>query len=459
MTRKRPTLRTRITLAYSIALMCGLVVFASITIVILDTSSRSSLDQTLLSGTRTLRALLEVRNGDIRFDESDRSQLAHVIGVKLGGAVYDAHGRVEISSTQAIPNGVQLAAQAAREGPRFLTIGKSGALLRVVAVPVRDGNRVAGVTVLWRPTDFIEDLDRRSAIILAAAIPFIVGFAILVGNTIAQRGLLPLRRMADLTSEIEAHDLSRRVDDPGTSDELGRLCKTFNRMLDRLQGAFERERRFTADASHELRGPLSVMKIESELALRRPRARAEYQRTLQVIATEVDHLESLTTGLLGAARASEAETPLETINISEVIKSIKSRVQALAQSRGVSITANCNADHYVRSDPRGARRVLFAVLHNALKYSPAGGCIDITCTDEKDVTSVEVADEGPGLSSETLKRAFDRFWRGSGGAEREGTGLGLAIAQGIMHACGGTITLRNRVGGTGAVVTVVFLRT
>lgn len=458
MMHQRATLRTQLALAYSIALILGLVAFGSIAIAILDATARSALDQTLLAATHSVRALVEVRNGDVRFDETDRSQLAHVIGVKLGGVVYDAGGRVEIASTQAIPQGVRANARSVRTGTRFATIGKPGALLRVLAVPVRQGGHVAGVIVLWGPVDYIEDLDRHSAIVFAIAIPFITGFGMLVGNMVAGRGLLLLRRMAELTSEIEAHDLSRRLDDPGTNDELGRLCATFNRMLDRLQAAFERERRFTADASHELRGPLSVMKVESELALRRPRERTEYQRTLRVIAVEIDHLEALTAGLLSSARASETAASLEAVNLSEVLESVRTRLAPLTLNSAVSVTIDCNASRYVRSTPGGAARVLFAVLHNALKYSPPGGCISVMCTDERDVTSVEISDDGPGFGAQALTRAFERFWRDAGEEEREGTGLGLAIAQSIMRSCGGTIRLRNRVRATGAVVTVVFPR-
>ncbi len=452
------TLRAQITLVYGVALMLGLLAFASLSLFILDDSARTSLDQTLLSDTRTLRALLEVRRGKILFDESDRSQFARVLGVKLSGAVYDARGRVIISSTQPIPRSVRAVAREMRATPRLLTVGPRDERLRVAVVPIKDGNRVAGVAILWRSIDFIEDLDRHSAVIFAVAAPLIVAFAILLGSVVARRGLLPLRRVAELASEIEAHDLSRRLRAPTTNDELGRLCAAFDRMLDRLEGAFERERRFTSDASHELRGPLSVMKVEAELALRRPRTAAEYNRALHVISSEVDHLVSLTTDLLATARAGSAETSPGTVNLSAIIESVTARVKTLAENRGVGIAVDCDGERYVRCDVQGTTRVVFAVLHNALKHSPPGGRIDIRCNDVEGGLAVEIADQGPGFSPEALQHAFERFWRDDDEGTCEGTGLGLSIAQGIMVGNGGAISLRNRLDERGAVVEVAFRR-
>ena len=146
-------------------------------------------------------------------------------------------------------------------------------MLRVFTAPVvRRGSRIGSIAV-WRDADSIAALDRSVALAFAFAIPVLAALAVFAGGAIARRGLAPLDRIARLASEIEAHDLSERLELPPRADELGRLAATFDRMLDRLQRAFDRERRFTGDASHELRAPLSVIRAEADLALRKERTR------------------------------------------------------------------------------------------------------------------------------------------------------------------------------------------
>ncbi|MDQ6827142.1 MAG: HAMP domain-containing histidine kinase [Candidatus Eremiobacteraeota bacterium] len=454
---KNGTLRAQITLVYTVALILGLLLFAALSLLILDSTARSTLDQRLLADARTLRAVLEVHDGRIQIDETDRAQFARIIGVRVSGAVYDAHGNLLATSTTPVPSVVRAVVARGGAAQQLVTVGAGINRVRVATLPIVDHARPIGAEVLWRSVDSIQDLDQRAALIFAVAVPAIVLFAVLFGNMIEHRGLARLRLMADIASEIEARDLSRRLGVRSQPDELGRLCAAFDRMLDRLEAAFERERRFTADASHELRGPLSVIKAEADLSLRRARSSQEYRRTLHTILEESSRLELLTSDLLASARTQpQSASSKQYVNLGIVVQSVGERLKILAQARNIKIHQTLCAACTVHGNQEDLTRVAFAVLHNAVKYCSESGTVEVLLERSNESVSLTVTDDGHGFSADALKNAFDRFWRDNGMRDREGTGLGLSIAQGIVRGVGGSITLRNRDERRGAVVVVQF---
>lgn len=447
------SLRAQITLVYTIALTLGLLLFAAFSLLILHSTARSSLDQRLTADARTLRAVIEVRRGRIEID--DRAEFERIIGVRVSGAVYDARNRLLATSTTPVPPAVRAVIPNAGGVPQLATVGSGVDRVRVATWPIVDHGRRVGVEALWRSVDSIQDLDQRSGTIFAIAVPVIVLFAVLFGNTIARRGLARLKLIADIASEIEAHDLSRRLGVRSQPDELGRLCAAFDRMLDRLQAAFERERRFTADASHELRGPLSVIKAEADLALKRERSSTEYRQTLETILHESTRLESLTGDLLAAARAEPRPTlPTRQVDFSGIVQGVSDRLQILAAARNVKLGSALGARSIVSGDQEGLTRVVFALLHNAVKYCREEGTVEAVVEASNAGTRFTVTDNGPGFSPEAITNAFNRFWRDKKVHDREGTGLGLSIAQNIVTQHGGSISIRNRDGKGGAMVTV-----
>jgi signal transduction histidine kinase len=272
----------------------------------------------------------------------------------------------------------------------------------------------------------------------------IAAIAILAGGGIARRGLAPLDRIATLASEIEARDLSRRIALPRGSDELARLGATFDRMLDRLQSAFDRERRFTSDASHELRAPLSVIRAEADLALRAERTPDEYKRALETIAAEADALEALTRDLLAAARSgSESEDVSGPVDLTLVASAVAQRVGVLSGARSVRVEGTGGAAAVIRGNRALLERAILSVLHNALKYSPESGSVHIHVAAERPRAELTIRDDGPGFSPLALEHAFDRFWRDDEARSREGSGLGLSLAKTIVERYGGTIDLAN----------------
>ncbi len=236
-------LRGRLTLVYALALLAGLLLFAAISLLVLDRSARTTLDARLVSEAKTITSLFEVRNGHVLIEETDRTQFQQILGVKLSGAVYDSSGKELLSTSVPVPSQVYQLVLKHPQETSLATVGPVDGKLRVAAVPILSGTRVAGVAVLWRSLDSIQDLDRRSALVFAFAIPVIVAFAIFFGTLVAKRGLAPLRRLADLASDIEAHDLSRRSESTrnatssGGSARRSIACSTDSKRLSSANGA------------------------------------------------------------------------------------------------------------------------------------------------------------------------------------------------------------------------------
>ncbi|MBC5800795.1 MAG: HAMP domain-containing protein [Candidatus Eremiobacteraeota bacterium] len=451
---ERHTLRGRLTLAYASALAVALIAFALLALAVLDTAQRSALDAQLATTARALLAVADVRNGDVTMEEVDRGQFSAITGAKASAAILHPDGNVLLASGYAVPPPIRRAAMGAN-GSRYADATVGGDAVRAYVLPIVAGGTKAGTIVVWRDAEAIAALDRSVALAFAFAIPVAVALAVLFGSAIARRGLAPLAHIATVAAEIEGHDLSQRLALPPRDDELGRFAAAFDRMLDRLQHAFERERRFTSDASHELRAPLSVIRAEADLALRKERDPAEYRRALEGIAAEADALEALTRDLLAAARA-ESKFPSAgdaVVDLAALAASATSRLGILAEARGLALRTAGEPNALVQADHDALARALVTVLHNAIKYARAGVAVRVARRD--DAVVVEVEDDGTGFSPVALDRAFDRFWRDDEARSTEGSGLGLAIARTLVEGSGGTIALSNRAGG-GARVAMTF---
>ena len=435
------SLRAQLTAVYAAALMCGLIIFGAISLALLDSGARATLDARLLSDTRSVAASVGIKHHHVELLPEDKEEFLRAVGLGLNAALLSPAGKILISSAAPVPAAVL--SPSLRHPGRLQTVGARDEALRALSTPVVDGGKPVAYTVVWESLEFIDDLDKRSALIFAGAIPVIVAFAVLFGGIVARRGLSPLDRVAEVASEIEASDLSRRIAIANLPDELARLCTTFDRMLDRLQAAFDRERRFTSDASHELRGPLSVIHAEAELALRKPREQSGYIEALGAILREADTLETLTADLLAAARGqSRATAPIDLLHVAHAVRE---RLAALCGAHGVEIVVR--GPHALATASPEVARAVYAVVHNALKHSPAGNAIEIQTGGENGAVFLSVRDYGPGFSADALAHAFERFWRDDGVRTNEGSGLGLAIARAIIEGSGGTITLNNAGGG------------
>jgi heavy metal sensor kinase len=436
------SLRGRLTLAYAVALVASLALFATVAVAVVDAAQRRALDTQLATIGNALRLVGDTRDNRLTVDASDRAQFNLITSAKADAAIVDAGGRVAVTSDSADAAGLGALAAAGRNGSLSDAAAKSGNVRLLVEPIFFPNNTLAGHILVWRDRDAIAALDRSIALAFALLIPLLAGVAMLAGGAIARRGLEPVGEISRVASEIEAHDLARRIELPQRDDELGRLMRTFNRMLDRLQRAFERERRFTSDASHELRAPLSVIWAEADLALRKERSPEEYRRALEAIAAEAQALEQLTRDLLAAARSDERNEPCEAVAIGEVATAVRGRMEVLAATRGLRLEQRGDGGD-VLVNRAMLERALLGVVHNAMKFTPEGGAIALEIAHENGLATLTVTDQGPGFSAEALSHGFDRFWRDDESRSSEGNGLGLTLVKTIIERYGGTVALSN----------------
>ncbi len=446
------TLRTRLAWIYGVAFALAVLLFAFVSLASIDHALRRSLDERLATAVSAVTALVDVHHGAIAFDDEDRAQMQQALAGAMEGVVFDARGRVVAATTTAIPPAVVATAREARGGLARAQLRSGGHDLRAAFNAVTRGSTVFGVVAVWQSSDFIDEFDRDAAIAMALAALVLGGGVILLSAGLARRALAPLERFTTLATEIEAHDLSRRIE-RHESDELGRLASAFDRMLDRLQAAFARQRQFTADASHELRAPLAVMRTETDVALAKERSAAEYRAALETIAGEVERIDTLVGALLMAARADSAQLQIEPVDVGEIALLTVQRFAPAAAARGISIETDARDDAFVEGDAQALDRALAAILHNALDFARHAIGVEVRRSGEH--VEIAVADDGRGFTVEALAHGTERFWRGDSARRRGSTGLGLSIADAIARAHGGALRLTN-VAPHGARVTIIL---
>jgi heavy metal sensor kinase len=320
---------------------------------------------------------------------------------------------------------------------------------RVATVPV--GNAGGNYVVQAAMSLFWYDLRMwQMRIALALAAPASLAIALVGGYLLARKALAPVDEMAAAASRITAHDLNRRIEVPGSADELTRLGETLNHMIARLGRSFDEVRRFTADAAHELRTPLAIMRSEAEIALRTPRDPDEYRRVLESILEETSHLTQLAERLLYLCREDSgiSSAPLEPVALDELLDDLCEQMQLAASERNIVIHSAIDRDCVVRGDVPRLRRLFRNLLDNATKYTAPGGSVRLTTRVLERQVEIAVQDNGCGIPPESLPFIFDRFYRvdASRNPEVKGTGLGLAICRSVVEAHGGTIDVESRYG-------------
>jgi signal transduction histidine kinase len=273
--------------------------------------------------------------------------------------------------------------------------------------------------------------------------------AALAGRRLCRRALAPVARMADAARTMGAADLGRHLPAAGTDDELEDLRRAFDGLLDRLQEAFERQRRFTGDASHQLRTPLTALLGEVEVALRRDRPAGEYRRALAQARGQAAHLRAIVEALLFLARAdADAELPgLEALDLAAWLPQHLRRWADHPRAADLRLVA-ATGPALVRAQPVLLGQLLDNLIDNAFAYSPAGAAVVVSLNVGPDGVRVAVTDAGPGLAPADLARVFEPFFRTEEARRqgRPGVGLGLAVARRIAAALGGALTAESVVG-------------
>jgi signal transduction histidine kinase len=293
--------------------------------------------------------------------------------------------------------------------------------------------------------------------ILLIGIPILALLFALVGYILAGRALAPIAEITRTARDISEHDLSRRLTVLQPDDEVGRLALTFNAMLARLEASFERGRRFTAEASHDLRNPLATMLAIIETTLGSNRTQKEYKAALADLGEEVERLRQTTEKLLLQARGlSTSEAKKEKINFSNLAQTVVDGSVPLAQKKGLSVSSQIPANLFINGNQADLIRMLRNLLDNAVKFTEHGGIqIAVQICHEPAGYDVIISDTGIGIPADNLPFIFDRYYKVGNSQRKDGSGLGLTIAQEIAKAHGGSIRVESTVGkGTKFIVSL-----
>ena len=490
MMRWPTSVRWRLTLWYAMALAVGLAVFALTTLVVLREGLSRRSDRFLLEARSAFVAELVVEAREIpRTAEAVRAAVDEVRFDETRFFVYDDAGRL-VSASDSVAGPIartSLSSEIAvdeRQLAALLTATQAaasaanGVALRSVRGD-EGGHRVAtgGIVIHGRPHTVAAVQSRhgvRETLELvtgayALIIPILLGVAVAVGYALARRSLAPIAAMRDQAREIGARTLHERLPVSNPDDELGSLAGVVNELLERLEEAFAQQRRFVADASHELRTPVAIIRAEGDVVLsRQTRSEDEYRDAIGVMRDAGQRLARVVDDLFLLARADAGHQPIRraALYLDELVSDGVRAMRALAEQRGVELELEINVDGDdgapYNGDQELLHRLVLNLLDNAVKFSRPGGTVHVALRREGESYGLAVADEGPGISIDAQPHIFERFFRedparsrpahaadgstrASGGsrdaASASGAGLGLAIARWVAEAHGGGLSL------------------
>ena len=448
------SIRTRLTLWYSAILLGILTVISLLSYSVLSWSLVQDLDASLLTVAQVLRDTSVSTQGAP--DETE-DLLRELLGPEFYDKffqLFDPEGHPEAGRSSRRSQALRLSPQARANAARGLQTLETVQTrrsddVRLLTMPILRDGRVVQIVQVGMSLQRAHNALGRYLDTLVVLIPLGVALAAVGGAIIARTALRPVDEMALAARRITAEDLGQRISLRGTGDELDRLAETLNGMLARLAAAFAELRRFAADAAHELRTPLTALKGGIEVSLRSARSAGEYRQVLEGSLEEVERLIRLAEDLLLLSRSTAGpETPRSPVELEPLLLEVADVGVRLAQGTGVGVRVDDVVPATVNGDAVALRRAALNLVENALKYTPAGGKVELSLTRSDGHASVTVQDTGIGIASADQERIFEPFVRLDAARTREtgGTGLGLAIARAVAVAHGGTLSMESAPG-------------
>lgn len=478
-----PGVRIQLTLWYALIFALVLAFAGVIFYAALHSSLAANLDADLHLRTQQVAAGISNENGTIQIQDitgelpglgqtdgspdaaptTSSSSTVPTSDVNLGTLVrvLDAHGTVTYISPAfrnlAVPP--QALADPLRGTSWIGTINAGGGQsVRLYSAALIENGQVFGVVQVGQTLAPLSATLSRIVTVLVLITPFVLVLSALGSYWLAGRAFAPIARLSRVARDIEAGDLHRRVPVPPARDEVRELAETLNDMIARLEAAFARQRRFIADASHELRTPVAVMlsTIENALDLDPGQDPAP---ALHEVRAEALRLRSLSTDLLSLARADEQGITLERerLRLDLLVADVAASLAPLAEEQGIALMTDQLDRVFISGDSAQILLVLMNLVENALKYTDSGGRVSLALHAARQTAQVVIVDTGIGIAPEELPFIFDRFYRADHGRSSQsgGSGLGLAIAQMIVTAHGGTIAVTSQA-GQGSVFTLTL---
>lgn len=362
--------------------------------------------------------------------------------LRLGISIFDHDGDIVHEAGSAFGAGVALPPEDQYGELREVDLGRNYAFLALA----RSG-REGAVQVLVYQRLFARSAARvRDAFV--GALPVLLIVTAGLGWWLSRGSLRPIAAMTRTARRISANELDESIPRTGSGDELDELAATLNDMLVRVREGVERVKRFSVDAAHQLRTPLTAIQNEIEVTLTKERSEREYRKVLEDLLVQVATLSETVNGML---RLAQSEGGLDSshrqqVSVDPLLEEVVEFFGALAEERGVeiSITGQCKAA--VIGDPTWLHQLFANIVHNALKYTPEGGRVEVSANAADDEVAVAIRDDGAGLTAEDRAIVFARYQRGSASSAGDGMGLGLALAREIVRAHGGSIDVESEPG-------------
>jgi len=454
---KNTSLSLRLTAWFSTIFLCGFLLFGLVMWAQLGYALSQGRDRTLTRrATRIVEMLQATADDPPVIREARFEQLTDVIPEGNLIQVYDASGRRTLPRDSRTPDfpWPETVNPAARSS--FTTVDYHSREFRLYRHSTQTGG-AAAILVAGQLDDNRNMIARFTQGLLWAS-PAMLLLCALGGYFLNRRALQPVDQITVMLRSISIGNLSQRLPLANSGDELQRLAETCNDMLGRLEDAVERINRFTADASHELRSPIALIRTVAEYALRNPHIDSDSREAFEEILAESLETGQLLEDMLTLARADAGygSIAFEPVDIGELVEDAAARLRPLAEAKNQRVSVHAAKPVWISGERSSLRRLVSILLDNAVKYTPADGCIEIDLTTTASAALLTVRDSGIGISEDLLPRIFDRFVRADPSrGEVNGTGLGLAIAKWIAGTHGATLAVQSRE-RQGSVFTVEF---
>jgi len=448
------SIRTRLTAWYLAVLAAGLIILAVSSWYGMRAIVIRAVDEELLDRIHDVEKLLDQAGSSPNLSEAGAALRERF---RLAGAadlvqVSDEQGNWLYRSPALEHNGVEFRSltQLGRE-PVFEVLQVAGEPIRFATVRVSVRGRIWIVQVAESIQELAADLDQFGRL-LRWLIPGLLALAGAGGYWISRRALQPVDRIIAAAESISIHNLGGQLSVPRSGDELQRLSETLNRMLARLKESVQRISQFTADASHELRAPVSIIRTTAELAVQGRRSGTESREDMLIILAEAERVTRLIDSLLLLARADAGEYGLqrELTDLPTVLRQAVEQCRAPADQKKLNLHSSPGDEPVaVMADAEAMRRLFVILVDNAVKYTPDGGQIDVLLEAGAELAIIRVTDTGIGIADKDLPHIFDRFWRADKIRSRGmgGAGLGLSIARWISDRHQWSINARAMPGG------------
>lgn len=466
------SIRLRLTLWYVLLLAVILILFSGLLFAILSFSLFDEADRRLeiraSEVNSSLSAALQVqteprvfllRGGRLTLPDADAFATPGVF-VQVSSLEGVALTRSENLGAQTLVVSPAILTRVTRGESAFANVIKDRVALRVYVAPLTVRNQTLAAVIVAESLQGVNETLRRLGILLVAGVGMALATAFVVGAILASSALAPIDRITQAAQTIAlSNDLSRRIEQKSSPDEVGRLAATFNQMLARIEELFRAQQRFVADVSHELRSPLTAIRGNLDLLRRGAGEDAAARETaLAAIDSEALRMQRLVQDLLLLAQADAGvQIQKQIVELDTLLLDVYR--QARLTASGVKVALGSEDQAQVVGDPDRLKQLFLNLLDNAIRYTPSGGAVTLSFACEGDAVRVEVKDTGAGIPEKDLPRIFDRFYRvdkarardpssfdSRSGSSGGGTGLGLAISKWIVDQHGGRIEVQSHVG-------------